>query len=61
MATVRVKEKTYRELNTLAGTLLARLKRPASLDDVLNYLLKGRKLMPSDYAGTWNVSDEEET
>jgi len=35
MATVRVKEDTYRELNALAGRLRTKLKRPVSVDEAI--------------------------
>ena len=60
MATVRVKEDTYRELNALAGRLQTRLKRPVSVDEVIRHLLEKEKLKPSNFAGAWTMSDDEE-
>jgi len=51
MATVRVKEDTYRDLNALAGRLQTKLKRPVSVDEAIKYLLEREKLKPSDFAG----------
>lgn len=61
MATVKVSDHTYKKLNELAGELRSRLGRPVSVDEALDFALKQkRKLKPSDYAGTWSMSDEEE-
>jgi hypothetical protein len=60
MVTVRVKEKTYKELNVIAGRLQAKFKRPISANETINYLVKKDKLKPSDFAGTWSMSDGEE-
>jgi len=60
MATVRVKEDTYRDLNALTGRLQTKLKRPVSVDEAIKYLLEKEKLKPSDFAGAWTMSDEEE-
>jgi len=61
MATVKVSDQTYKKLNELAGELRAQLGRPVSVDEALDFALKQkRKRKPSDYAGTWSMSDEEE-
>ncbi len=60
MPSTRLKAETYKRLNELAGMLQVELKKPISMDDVLNYLLRVRKMRPSDYAGAWTMSDEEE-
>ena len=58
MATVKVDEKTYAELNRMAGDLRAAKGRPVPIDEVIRELLKRRK--PSEFVGSWKMSDEEE-
>ena len=58
MATVKVDEETYAELNRIAGDLRAARGRPVAIDEVVRELLKRRK--PSRFIGTWKMSDEEE-
>lgn len=60
MATVKVSEKTYKRLNELAGKLRSRLGRPVSVDETLDYLMKEKKVKPSDFEGAWSMTDEEE-
>ncbi len=61
MATVKVSDQTYKKLNELAGELRSRLGRPVSVDEALDFALKQkRRPKPSDYAGSWSMSDEEE-
>jgi hypothetical protein len=59
MATVKVSKETYEKLNELAGKLRAQLHRPVSMDEVLGSAIKARELRPSDFAGTFVVSDKE--
>lgn len=59
MATIRVSEDIYRELNRVAGELRQEAGHPVSMDDVLEHLLKSRGLRLSDFAGAWKMSDEE--
>jgi predicted CopG family antitoxin len=58
MATVKVDEKTYADLNRLAGDLRAARGRPVPIDEVIRELLSKRK--PSEFIGSWKMSDEEE-
>ncbi|MDG6909274.1 MAG: hypothetical protein JRN08_02800 [Nitrososphaerota archaeon] len=58
MATVKVDEKTYAELNRIAGDLRAARGRPVPIDEVIRELLNRRK--PSEFIGLWKMSDEEE-
>jgi predicted CopG family antitoxin len=58
MATVKVDEKTYAELNRIAGDLRASRGRPVPIDEVIRELLSRRKA--SEFIGTWKMSDEEE-
>jgi hypothetical protein len=61
MATVKVSDQTYKKLNELAGELRSRLGRPVSVDEALDFALKQRRRAnPSDYAGTWSMTNEEE-
>jgi len=59
LASIRVSDNLYRELNRVAGQLRAELGRPVSMEEVLEHLLKSRRLKPSDFAGAWEMSDEE--
>ena len=59
--TIKISPKIYAELNAFTGLLSERLKRRVSIDDALEDLLSlahGKK--PSDFAGAWIMSDEEE-
>lgn len=59
MATVRLRETTFRELVAAAGRLQAREGRPLSLDEAVARLLR-RRPSPSAFAGAWRMSDREE-
>lgn len=59
MATVKVSKETYERLNELAGELRARLRRPVSMDEVLDSTMKARNPRPSDFAGTFVMTDRE--
>jgi len=59
MVTVRVKEKTYRELNALVGKMQTKLKKPVSVDEAISHLVKRSRLKTSDFAGSWSMSDKE--
>ena len=58
MATVKVNEETYAELNRIAGDLRAARGRPVPIDEVSRELLSKRKA--SEFIGSWKMSDEEE-
>jgi predicted CopG family antitoxin len=58
MATVKVDEKTYAELNRIAGDMRAARGRPVPIDEVIQELLSRRKA--SEFIGSWKMSDEEE-
>jgi predicted CopG family antitoxin len=58
MATVKVDERTYAELNRIAGNLRAAKGRPVAIDEVIRELLSKRKA--SEFIGSWKMSDEEE-
>jgi hypothetical protein len=61
MATVKISEQTYKKLNQLAGELRSRLGRPVSVDEALDFAMKNDKMAkPSDYAGSWAMTDAEE-
>ena len=61
MATVKVSEDTYKKLNQLAGRLRSKTGRPVSVDEALDYALKGKsKLSPSDFVGSWSSMTERE-
>ena len=46
-------------MNEAAGQLRSKLKRPVSVDEVLEALLRERNLRPSDFAGSWSMSESE--
>ena len=58
MATVKVDEKTYAELNRIAGDLRAARGRPVPIDEVIREPLRRRR--PSEFIGSWKMSDAEE-
>jgi predicted CopG family antitoxin len=58
MATVKVDEDTYEELNRIAGELRTARGRPVAIDEVIRDLLMRRR--PSDFVGSWKMSDAEE-
>lgn len=59
MASIRVSDDLYRELNRVAGQLRTELGHPISMEEVLEHLLKSRRLKPSDFTGAWKMSDRE--
>ena len=59
MATIRVRDNIYWELNRLAGGLRQELGHPVSMDEVVEHLLKTWGLKISDFQGAWKMSDEE--
>jgi predicted CopG family antitoxin len=58
MATVKVERDTYTELNRIAGELRVARGRPVSMDEVIRDLLRRKK--PSEFAGSWKMTDGEE-
>ncbi len=46
-------------MNEAAGKLRSRLRRPVSMDEVLESLLRERNLRPSDFAGSWFMTESE--
>jgi len=58
---VKISKQMYERLCEIAGGLQVKLRRPVSLDEAMEYLLKERKLKVSDFAGAWSMSNEEET
>lgn len=61
LRTIKIRVETYEKLNEFAGLLQSRLKRPVSLDEAIQYLLKlSEKTKISSFAGTWRMTDEEE-
>jgi len=59
MATVKVDEETYAELNRIAGELRSVRGRPVAVGEVIRDLLRRRR--PSDFIGTWRMTDAEES
>jgi predicted CopG family antitoxin len=59
--TITISPMIYAELNAFMGILSDRLKRRVSIDDALENLLpRAHRNKPSDFAGAWVMSDEEE-
>ncbi len=58
--TVKISREMYERLCEVAGELQTKLKRPVSLDEAMAYWLKEKKLMVSDFAGAWSMSEKEE-
>jgi hypothetical protein len=61
MATVKVSKETYEKLNNLAGKMRAKAHRPVSMDEALDSAMNISRLRPSDFAGTFIVSEREAT
>ena len=58
--TIKVDENTYKLLNELVGEMRSEEKRPVSMNEALSRILKKRKkgnIM--DFAGSWEMSEEE--
>ena len=61
LKTIKIRAETYEKLNEFAGVLQSKLKRPVSLDETIQYLLRlAQKTRISSFAGVWKMSDEEE-
>ena len=59
--TITISYRTYAELNAFMRILSDRLKRCVSIDDALENLLpRAHRNKPSDFAGAWVMSEEEE-
>ena len=59
--TIKISSKVYAELNIFKELLSTRLKRHVSINDALEDLLsRADRKKPSDFAGAWVMSDEEE-
>src|SRR5207253_11350736 len=59
MATIRVSEDIYKEVNRVAGRLRQESGHPVSMDDVLELHIKTRGLKLSDFQGAWKIADSE--
>lgn len=59
MATVKVSDRTYKELNEIAGKMRTRLRRPVSVDEAIEFAMRRDRMRPSDYAGALVMTDEE--
>ena len=58
--TIKISEKSYNKLNAFAGTLREKEGKPVSIDSALSALFeKSPKGKASDFAGSWDMSDEE--
>ena len=59
--TITISYRTYAELNAFMRILSDRLKRRVPIDDALENLLpRAHRNKPSDFAGAWVMSEEEE-
>ena len=59
--TIKVSPRVYADLNAFTSVLSKRLKRQVSVDDALEDLIsRVHRTKPSDFAGAWVMSDEEE-
>jgi len=60
---IKISKETYNRLSEVAGELQIKLKRPVSLDEAIQYLLnlRGKRIIITDLAGCWDMSDEEWT
>lgn len=60
--TIKIRKETYVKLSELAGELQMKLKRPVSLDEAMQYLIRLRRregARITDLAGSWSMSDDE--
>lgn len=59
--TIKVSRATYNTLCEIAGELQIKLKRPVSLEEAMEHLirLRGKGVKITDLAGSWTVTDEE--
>ncbi len=59
--TIKVDENTYRMLNELVGEIRSEEKRPVSINEALAKVLKEKKKRNiMDFAGSWEISNNEE-
>lgn len=58
---IKISKETYNKLCEIAGELQTKLKRPVSIEEAMQSLIKqrerGKKI--SDLAGSWSVTEEE--
>jgi predicted CopG family antitoxin len=54
---IKINEENYKKLCTLSGELRAKLHKPVSINDTINFLYNKRKL--SELAGKWKMNDKE--
>ncbi len=60
LKTIKIGERSYKELNRYAGTLRARENRPVSLNEaLLSLLIKNRDADIGRFAGGWKMTDKE--
>lgn len=58
--TIKIDENTYKSLNKLVGELRIKEKRPVSMNKAISTLLEEKKKHNiMDFAGSWDMSDEE--
>ncbi|MBI4163011.1 MAG: hypothetical protein HY513_04975 [Candidatus Aenigmarchaeota archaeon] len=60
--TIKVDENTYKLINKYVGELRSEEKRPVSTNEALSKLLKEKKKKRDimDFAGAWDMTNEEE-
>ncbi|MFW6186023.1 MAG: hypothetical protein ACOC5C_05020 [Halobacteriota archaeon] len=57
--TIKISDSSYSTLNKIAGELRAREGRPVSVEEVINILIKKSRFNPTDFAGGWDMEDNE--
>ncbi|MBI2583936.1 MAG: hypothetical protein HYW25_04680 [Candidatus Aenigmarchaeota archaeon] len=58
--TVKLDEKTYKKLNRVAGLLRSKEHKPVSLNEAMSIVLsRSEELDMEDFAGSWDMTDEE--
>ncbi|MFP3910028.1 MAG: hypothetical protein ACLFVI_07950 [Archaeoglobaceae archaeon] len=57
--TIKISDSSYSTLNKIAGELRAREGRPVSVEEVINILIKKSRFNPTDFAGGWDMDDDE--
>jgi predicted nucleic acid-binding Zn-ribbon protein len=58
---IKISKETYAKLCEIAGELQIRKKRPVSIEEAMQHLIKQREkgMKITDLAGSWSMTDKE--